>query len=192
MKNLLITLCFVLGFCSYSYSQATDYTMFEWDVIRLGVSNPFGHDNLTGGPSIGGELRFNLTNEISLGLGSEYVFFNANNLEGLENDENATVDLSSYSYLAGDYYFIHDSSNRPFVGIGIGYTDIGKINIEIDGANDDVTYAIGESGAILLPRVGYELGHVRFLVNYHIGLNKGLPDFICLKVALTLWGGYKG
>jgi len=163
MKNLLITLCFVLGFCSYSYSQATDYTMFEWDVIRLGVSNPFGHDNLTGGPSIGGELRFNLTNEISLGLGSEYVFFNAN-----------------------------DSSNRPFVGIGIGYTDIGKINIEIDGANDDVTYAIGESGAILLPRVGYELGHVRFLVNYHIGLNKGLPDFICLKVALTLWGGYKG
>jgi len=189
MKNLIITLCFVFAFSGNLLAQSTSYTPFEWDVIRLGFVNPLGDDHLTGGPSIGGEIRFNLINEFSVGVGSEFVFYNAENIENLEKDEDATVAFSSYSYLVGDYYFSTTSSNRAFIGLGIGYSDIGDIELTL---HDGSALELGESGANLLPRIGYELGHVRFLLNYNVGLKNELPNYLSFKVAFTLWGGYSG
>jgi len=171
------------------FTQVTNYTLFEWDVIRLGFVGPLGHDNLTGGLSIGGEIRFNIRDDISLGIGSETVFFNVENLENLEDDKDATVGISTYSAVVGDYYFNTTSTKRAFVGIGFGYTDVGDIKIDVD--DEDVTHTMRESGGIVLPRIGYELDHVRFLLNYNFGLKDDIPDFVCLKVALTLWGGNK-
>jgi len=190
MKNLNVLICFL--FISYGsiWAQAPSYTNFEWDIIGIGVAIPTGSDELGTGISFGGELRFNLTDNISIGIGSDMSLFDVKNLENLEDDEDATIGFSSTGFISGDYYPSATSANRGFVGLALGASDIG--DIEIDSGNEEATVIEGESGMIIAPRVGYELGHVRFLVYYNIGLKEELINHLGLKVSLTLWGGYKG
>ena len=56
-------------------AQSTSYTAFEWDIVGIGISIPIGEDNLKGGIAMGGELRYNATDNISIGIGSEFSFF---------------------------------------------------------------------------------------------------------------------
>ena len=190
MKNLFITLSLMLFNFSTALAQSTSYTAFEWDIFGIGLAIPTGEDNLKEGLAMGGEVRFNATDNISFGLGSEFSFFDIENLENLEDDKDATIGFSYTSFLSGDYYFSATSSRRAFAGLAVGFSDIG--DIEITGGDENVTEIKGESGMSLSPRIGYELGHARFLLNYNIGLKEELSDYISLKVSLTLWGGYKG
>jgi len=190
MKTPLIIFCLMLFSASGLVAQAPSYSAFEWDIIGVGATIPVGDNQLTEGFSFGGEVRFNATDNFSLGLGSDFAFFDTKNLENLDANGDATIGFSYTSFLSGDYYFNTASPNRGFVGLAIGHSDIG--DIEITAVDEEATLIEGESGTSLSPRVGYELGHARFLLNYNIGLKKELTDYISIKISMTLWGGYKG
>ena len=171
-------------------AQSTSYTAFEWDIVGIGISIPIGEDNLKGGIAMGGELRYNATDNISIGIGSEFSFFDLEELENLQDNEETTIGFSHIGFLSGDYYMNNTSSKRGFIGLAVGHSDIG--DIEITGDGEDATLFEGFSGMSLSPRLGYELGHARFLLQYNIGLKEELSNYISLKVSWTLWGGYKG
>ncbi len=43
----------------------------------------------------------------------------------------------------------------------------------------------------LIPRVGYELGHLRLSAEYNLTFDDAVPDYIGIHLGITLWGGYK-
>jgi len=190
MKNAFIGLCLMLFGFGTVLAQSTSYTAFEWDIVGVGLAIPIGENNLGEGIAIGGEVRFNAADNFSIGLGSEFSFFDVENFENLDDNRDATIGFSYTGFLSGDYYLSTTSSRRAFAGLAVGHSDIGDIEITGDGEN--ATEIKGESGMSLAPRIGYELGHARFLLNYNIGLKEELSDYISLKVSWTLWGGYRG
>jgi len=189
MKKLSIIFCFLIFGSASISAQAPSYTDFEWDVIGLGIALPVGEDQISGGVIWGGEVRFNATDYLSIGLGSDISFFDVKEFENIE-DEDITIGYSSTGYISTDYYFNTTSSKRAFVGLALGSTDIGDIEFTDEG--DESTIVEGTNGMSLSPRVGFEYGHARFLFHYNIGLKKELTDYVAFKVSLTLWGGYQG
>ena len=190
MKNLFIFISILFLSSNCIWAQAPSYTDFEWDIFGMGISIPVANDDLGTGLSFGGELRFNVADNYSFGAGSDISFFDLKNLENLEDDEDAIIKFSSTSYFSGDYYFSTTSANRGFVGLAVGHNDLG--DIEITGGDEETTLIEGASGMSLSPRVGYELGHARFLMYYNVGLKEALKNQLVVKVSLTLWGGYNG
>ena len=187
MKNLSIIFCFLMLGSGVLNAQAPSYTDFEWDIVGFGLAIPVGEDELSTGFTMGGEVRFNVTDYLSVGLGSDFSFFDIKNLENIEEQE-VTLGFSTNSFISGDYYFSTISADRPFAGLAFGSSDIGDVEFTIDG--DEATIVEGPSGISIAPRVGYEYGHARLLLYYNIGLEKNLTNYIAFKVSLTLWGGY--
>ncbi len=189
MKNLSIIFCFLFLNAGSLKAQAPSYTDFEWDIIGGGMAMPVGEDQISRGVTWGGEVRFNITDYLSIGAGSDFSFFDIKEFENIE-DEDITIGYSSTAYISSDYYFKTNSSKRAFAGLALGSTDIGDIEFTDEGDESEIIE--GPTGMSLAPRIGFEYSHARFLLHYNIGLKKELTDYIGVKVSLTLWGGYQG
>lgn len=189
MKKLCTIISIMLLGIGSLMAQAPSYTDFEWDIVGFGFAIPIGENDLSSGVAFGGEVRFNLTDYLSIGIGSDYSFFDAKEFENIE-EEDISIGFSSTIFVSGDYYFNTTSSQRGFVGLAIGSSDIGDIEFTEQGEESSIIE--GPSGMSLAPRVGFEYGHARFLFHYNIGLKKELSDYFAFKVSLTLWGGYQG
>ena len=181
MKKIILIL--LSGFLSLGlFAQSPNYVDFEWDVFRFGYAASSA-DAVSGGLTIGGELRYNATDQFSIGLGGDgYVF-------GTDFGGNSDLGVSSSSMIFGDYYLRGDSPQRAFVGLGVGIISTGTLMIRDGNVQETIN---GSSGLGLAPRVGYEFGHVRLQGVYNLALKEGQSNFFGLSVALTLWGGYKG
>ena len=177
-KIILLFSCFFLF--NNLTAQSPSYVDFEWDILRFGYVIPFGSGQ-EAGFSFGGELRYNATDNFSIGLSGQGAAF------GSDFSDNAEVDISFSSLLTGDYYLRNDSGTRAFFGAGLGLFTTGEVRI--GGSND----LIGSmTGFGIAPRAGFEFGHVRLLGQYNLTMKEGQNDYFELTVALTLWGGYKG
>ena len=176
---------FVFFLCLTSMSlsaQSPAYVDFEWDILRFGYVIPFG-SNQEAGLSFGGELRYNATDNFSIGLSGQAAAF------GTDFGDNADLGVAFSSMMTGDYYLRNDSGTRAFFGAGLGISTSGEIEIR----NGNVSEVIdGTTGFVMAPRAGYEFGHVRLQGQYNLTAKEGHDDFFELTVALTLWGGYKG
>ena len=186
MRNIIITLSLLIFSSATIYAQSTKYTPFEWDVINIGVAAPLNNDTIRAGVSFGGEIRYNVNDNLSIGVGAEMAIFKGENLS--ENGE-GTVGSSFNFGVSSDYYFSSDSRIRPFVGLGIGVTVNGDIEVI---ESEETEFYEGMSGAVIVPRFGIELGHVRIMTDFNIGFEEGLNDYFGIKVGFTLGGGYKG
>ncbi len=187
MKTQLLTICLMLFGFTNVFAQAPSYTDFEWDVVGIGVAIPIDENSIKEGLSLAGEVRYNLADNFSLGLGGEMNFFDLEELD--DRGGTGTIGSSFSSYLTADYYFSSSSANRAFAGLAFGGNVNGDIEIPDTGES---TFTEGASGVSLAPRIGYELGHARFSAQYNIGLKEELYNYLTIRVALTLWGGYKG
>ena len=180
MRKLLFTFVLILSGLNFVAAQSSSYTQLEWDIIRVGFAIPQGTSQYDGGVSIGGEFRYNLMDKFSVGFGADFI------VSGREKDNTKAGVSDSYAFV-GDYYFKKSSSCRAFIGMGVGYTKESDLTTQ----NNNVKIKNGASGTILTPRIGYELGHLRLLASYNIGIKEELTDYISLGVAITLGGGYK-
>ena len=163
------------------------FTPFELDVLNIGVAAPFNNDILKGGISFGGELRYNVLDNLSIGVGGEMVIFNCQDFSATAA---RTVGSSFYFGISSDYYFSSNSRIRPFIGLGMGVS----VNGDITGVedNEETEFHEGESGAVIVPRIGIEFNHVRIMTDFNIGMEEGLNDYFGIKVGFTLGGGFKG
>jgi len=177
MKKLLFS---ALCICAFAItSQAQSYKSFEWDIIKLGYVLPAG-DGVTGGISLASEPRYNVNDQFSVGLKWEAALFGSD-IEG------ASISGSGSLALMGDYYISNNENNRFFAGLGIGTFSSGTV--EVNGM------AVGgEAGSNLgiIPRIGYELGHLRIAAEYNLPFGEGTKGYLGINLAATLFGGYKG
>ena len=170
-------------FCLNSLqAQSPNYVDFEWDVIKMGFVIPTGEFQ-DGGVSFGGEIRYNATDNFSLGVSGQFAAF-GNNYDG-----DVDLDVAGSYLLVGDYYLKDNSSTRAFFGAGLGILSTGTLVIRNDNVEDVID---GTSGFGIAPRAGFEFGHVRLLGQYNIPTKDGHDSYFELTLAITLWGGYKG
>jgi len=162
-------------------AQAESYTDFEWDILRLGYAVPSGLDNLSSGVALGTEARYNLKDEISIGLRWEIAVYGSSDVAGSSVEIGAAGSIA----LMGDYYFNTESSKRPFAGLGIGTFSGGSVS------TSTTTVDAGNSIGII-PRVGYEFGHLRIAAEYNLAFSDNVASYIGIHLAATLFGGYDG
>ena len=88
MKKLCTIISIMLLGIGSLMAQAPSYTDFEWDIVGFGFAIPIGENDLSSGVAFGGEVRFNLTDYLSIGIGSDYSFFDAKEFENIEEEDN--------------------------------------------------------------------------------------------------------
>ncbi len=179
MKNLFFAVLSLLFLCSNLNAQSDYYTDFEWDILRFGYISPSGVDGITAGVAFGTEPRYNLKDNISVGLRLDVALY------GSGDDIISNVSLgSAVSFaLIGDYYFNTDSSRRPFAGFGVGLFD----GVSVEAVGGGTGFSLG-----LVPRVGYEFGHLRLSAEYNLVFDDNVPNYLGLNLGITLFGGYDG
>jgi len=174
-----MTAIIAMIFAISAYGQSPSYTNFEWEVVSVGYASP--SDNvLSSGFSFGSEVRYNLKDNLSLGLQLSVALFSTSG-GFLVNSE----DLGAVGFygLTADYYVGTTSPNRAFAGVGLGIMRGGEIQV----SNIDESSSFG-----ITPRIGYELGHLRLTATYNLALSNDIPNYIGVSVGLVLWGGYNG
>ena len=183
MKKTLLIICGTI--LSFSlFAQAPSYKNFELELFRIGYTGG-GTVGQSGGVALGAEIRFNLSDQISLGLATDtYV-------SGDDFNQNAVdIGVGVSTMLFGDYYFRGDSPNRFFAGLGAGYIRGASFTTNFDGTVSSEVE--GPSGFGVAPRIGYELGHLRLQAVYNLPFAEGLDGFFGVTAGIVLWGGYKG
>lgn len=180
MKNLLLSAIAVFAISVQGSAQAENYKAFEWDLLRIGYALPSG--GLGSGLAIGSEPRFNVKDNLSVGLRLEFALFAA-------GDDTGDVDLGAFSSYAaiGDYYFNTTESKRAFAGAGLGLFSGGSVSV--NGQNVD---ADAGSNAGLIGRAGYEMGILRLTGEYNLIFAEGASNYIGIHLGFTLFGGRKG
>ena len=183
MKKSLFFILALFFMNSNINAQAESYTDFEWDILRMGYVIPSGVTGIGSGFSVGSAVRYNLKDNISVGLRFEGAIYGSDDVLG----SNVSLGLAASYALMGDYYFNTESSKRAFAGLGIGYFK--GASVEVDGT----TGTGGEGSSIgFIPRVGYEFGHLRLSAEYNLALDDAVPSYIGIQLGITLFGGYDG
>lgn len=182
MKKLLFSLVAFLCLNSSMNAQAPSYTDFEWDILRLGYAIP-GGASVGSGLALGTEVRYNLKDNISVGLRWEVAIYGSGDETGTDVDLGAA---GSYA-LMGDYYFNTESSKRAFAGLGIGMFQ--GASVEVSGQTGSID---GGSSIGIIPRIGYEFGHLRISGEYNLTFDDAVANYIGIHIGITLFGGYDG
>jgi outer membrane protein X len=183
IKFFLSTVCFCL-FSLFTQAQAPNYVDWEWDILKAGWATPTSGDDLSNGFIWSTELRYNLRDDISIGIGFDGAFFS----DEFDQD-NVDIDLAGSFQVNTDYYLSTTSGTRGFFGLGIGSFGDGKLTIR-NGEAEDIIEGTDSFG--IAPRAGFELGHGRLLAQYNWAFKEETTNYFSVTLALTLWGGYKG
>lgn len=188
-KVLLLVAVLVVGIASAN-AQSENYKAFKVDVGAL-YGIPSG-DGYKGGAGFYIEPKYNLTDNLALGLKMEWAVMGADDIEGMEVSISA---IGSYQATA-DYYF-GDSKVRPFVGLGAGIYSMGSAEVSASAAvtGDDAMALDYGSKFGFAPRAGVLLGHFRLGLEYNVitGLDSALEskNYLAFKVGFEIGGGKK-
>lgn len=141
-------------------AQAQNYPPVRVDLVAVIAYGGSGDITAWGG-GLAVEPKYNLTDQLSLGVRVEYT--------GLVSQSYDIVGLSLsmsaravFAILAkADWYFT-TSSSRPFVGLGAGYYSIGSSDLGSTGVSAEAFSGFG-----LFPQFGVNFGGFRMAVGYH-------------------------
>lgn len=178
-----ILLLFLLLNVSNLFAQAPSYVNFEWDILQLGYTNASNLEGPSSGFMLGSEMRYNLRDDLSIGIGSDFAFY----VDDLSN-KNADIYNLNSGIIMIDTYMNTTSAKRAFFGLGIG-EHVGR-NIQVR-ENEDTETLDKKSSFGFSPRIGYELNHCRIRLQYNFLTKKEMSNYLTLNVGITLWGGYK-
>ncbi|MGB3800912.1 MAG: hypothetical protein WA952_13940 [Lewinella sp.] len=185
MTKSILSLLLVFILSGAATAQSNNYRMFEWDLLRIGYAIP-GGERFAGGLALGTEVRYNATDNISVGFRPEVAVYTSN----LENDVIDVGAAGSY-VLTGDYYLRSEGGFRPFGGLGIG--SFGGASVTVETSDDTIDEDDVEAGQAfgIVPRVGLELGHFRVSLEYNLTFSDQVPNYFGIMIAPTLFGGPK-
>ncbi|MDR3226996.1 MAG: hypothetical protein LBT56_04930 [Prevotellaceae bacterium] len=181
MKKFLFTAVLICGFALTM--QAQEFKPFRVDA-GLGYGLPFT-EGLDGGVQFYVEPKYEIVDQIAVGLRWEGSLFAGTNVDG----SSADVKLSSAYLLTGDYY-ISNNKFRPFVGLGLGVYSIAGASASVSVGNEGITVddkAKNNFGALL--RAGFDVSHFRFAVSYNYGGKVGNETYHFLGVTIGFYLG---
>jgi len=184
MKRILFTAILALSGIVFAFGQSPNYVNWEWDVLKLGYATPISSDATSAGIAFGTEVRYNFSDNMSVGLSFEGAGFSSD-----FSSNNQDIGVSSASMIVLDRYLKTDSGTRGFFGLGVGNMSSGTVEVINGNAGD----AFGTSSSFgIAPRAGFELGHGRLMAQYSHSFSSITTNHLSVTIALTLWGGYKG
>ncbi|MEM9647294.1 MAG: hypothetical protein AAF969_02365 [Bacteroidota bacterium] len=152
----------VLFVCVAQWSQAQEANKFRAG-LDFGYTIPDGG----GGLAVAFEPKFNVTNNMNVGLRIQSAAM-AKNVSAVNDVAEIEANLSeSISYFGTfDYYFNSGSSPfAPFVGTGIGYSSLANLDFDTQ-VTDDEFQLDGKFGGLI--RAGFELGKLRLAATYNL------------------------
>jgi len=185
MKKVLLVLTVLVAGMATSFAQSSDYKAFKVDVGGL-YAIPSG-DGVKAGIGFYLEPKYNITNNIALGLKMEWAAM------GAEEEEGMSVSVSTLGtyQLTGDYYFT-DSKVRPFAGLGAGIYSMGTVEATAGESTFEADYG---SKFGFAPRVGVLIGHFRLGLEYNVitGIDSELEsrNYLSFKIGVEIGGGKK-
>jgi len=156
--------------------------------IRVGLNAAMAYPQDGLGFTGDWDIRYNFSNRFNAG-----IMFNGS-IQNKDNINNGGTNLSTFNgstgFMAhGDYYF-----NKPgsifatFLGGGIGSIKVANIQIgtiEQSGEGFGKFAVSAENTTQALIRGGFEAGHFRMALNYHIIPRSTLYDLVNLSIGST-------
>ena len=174
MKKYFLIISISLICASSSFAQEAGKWRIGADIGMLRLNNssnePFGLGFLGAA-----ELKYNLQNNMNIGLRAEAIVFQ-NNM----SDAGSLVSFSA-TY---DYYFLAGKQFSPFIGAGLGYYFINHRYFSKEFKNDNPT---------CLARIGFEFGRFRTALTYNFRIRSWdplYPTFYYDRSYLSLTIGY--
>ena len=187
MKNRLLHIC-LLTLLVLPLTAQNDYRSFKMDVgLLLGEVNEYSVGLVA--PYV--EPKYNITNNMTVGMRFEYVFYSKTNFIDFDPNNPYWSDFDAdggnfSTVLTVDYYF-NDHYIRPFVGVGAGafYMYSVKTNSYLNLNENGLSYGY-------VPRVGLNVGQFRVACEYNfiIGETSDLSYF-SFKLGYEIGGGKK-
>lgn len=176
--NKKISLIIALIFCNGLLVKAQSvYKLFKVDT-QLGYATPISSDAYKGGFCLSIEPKFNITDNIAVGLKSEAsVLANYNSYD----DSYGKFSVVGSTLLTGEYY-LGQKGVRPFLGIAAGlYRSI------IIDSDVEYEYIGAERRFGFAPRLGLQIWHFRLVGELNMVKN---ANYLSVKIGTT-WGGGK-
>ena len=173
IKKLIFSLSIALLTSATVIGQAENYGMIKVDLGAL-YALP-GSDGLDGGVGIYIEPKFNITDNIAIGLKWESAF-----LAYVSTFGGSKATTLRAIGITGDYY-VGTNKFRPFAGLHIGSYKLA--DIDIGGFKVETDSKIG-----FTPRIGFTAGHFRMALEYNIVSDL---DYFAIKAGWEIGGGPK-
>lgn len=165
-KILLLVIC--LAATVSVYAQSENYQAFKVD-IGFGYALPAtDNSEIKGGPTFTIHPHYRLTDDLAVGIRLEGAALSYRD-NSLENPDLKLAVLASYCATAE--YYLANGRFRPFIGAGAGYFYQSKISTD-SNTSGLISYG-GNTKFGYFPEVGFEIGHLRVMVDYDVLPNKG-------------------
>ena len=175
MRKLFFTLITIFTINSFATAQAESYKAFKVDAL-IGYALP--GSGIGGGITLSIEPKYNLTDNIALGLQFGGSFF-------ASGGSTLSLNLSEHYLLTGEYYF-GDRKVRPFAGIGAGLYNVGSLESTTNSSGQATPTGDIGSKFGFAPRVGLQINHFRLALEYNVVKNS---NFLGIKIGTTFGGG---
>src|SRR5690606_36980948 len=121
------------------------------------------------------EPAYRVTNSILIGLRLESAII-ARGIKGVGDDDVSGNASSNASYTLNTQYYFNDNYVRPFVGAGLGFFSLAAVefNTAIDNSIDNNEVAT-DTRFGFYPRVGLDVGHFNFTIDYNFIPKTDIP-----------------
>jgi outer membrane protein W len=171
-KKTLIVLFTVLTLSLNSFAQSTAYT--PWQVDFMGGYAAASGKGTKGGIALYLEPKYHINDNFSAGLriGGALTLKYTLNDAGDEVGEASVAAVASY-LATGDYYFQKEAGAkfRPFAGIGLGFASAAGASATTVDADEAET--VSKNGFSGMARVGFDVSHFRFNLEYDVNPKTG-------------------
>lgn len=188
-KKTLIVLLTVLSLSLNSFAQSTAYT--PWQVDFMGGYAAASGKGTKGGIALYLEPKYHITDNLSAGLrlGGALTLKYTLNDAGDEVGEASVAAVASY-LATGDYYFQKEpgAKFRPFAGIGLGFASAaGATATDMEETSEAQT----KNGFSGMARVGFDVSHFRFNLEYDVNPKTGRisNNYIGVNLGFYIGGG---
>jgi len=186
MRKIILLVLIYLAFAN-CYSQ-------EKGRFRVGLDFGFVPSNGGGGGMISIEPKYNLTDNMNVGLrlGGAGIAKDVQTNTG----QSTTAKISANGSFVGTYdYYIHmgTMSFVPYLGVGFGYYEIANIEFDDSSTSSGTTSnpaSTGEMGGLI--RGGFEWGKFRMGVEYNFVPDSKLQDSSGNVTNVTVANSYLG
>lgn len=152
MKKLLLVALGVILFTGVSMAQT--YKPFKLG-LGLGYAKP---SDGGGGILFDIEPAYRINDDLAVGLRIGWAVMAKVSYDGSEADASANA-----SYTVNGQYYLMDGKVRPYAGVGLGIFSLASVSANSTSSGADVGSKFG-----FYPRIGLDIGHFNFNLDYNI------------------------
>jgi len=176
MKKLLL---FTILFTTVNFFSKAQSSIFK--PFQIGIGSGFSN-----GLALYIHPQYNLNDKLTIGLNLQSAIV----ATGINGSSGSASAVGTYQ-LTGVYHFSTEKV-RPYVGLGLGLSNVGTVAVSNSSAAADYGTKFG-----VTPKVGVKMGHFKLEAEYNILPSSTINTFVLqpshflLKLGFDIEGGRK-